>query len=290
MKKFEFAAFADEAGSALEDQIKALKRNGIRHLEIRGVNGQSIGDIGPEKAAEIGKRLSEEGISVLSIGSPFGKQDIKDDFGPHFEKFKCCLESANVLGARYMRIFSFFMPANAHKGQCFSAGEDPFAAYFDEVVNRLSRFAEEADKAGILLCHENEKGIYGDVPERCVKIHEALPALRAVFDPANFIQCGADTLKAWSMLRPFVEYMHIKDAKPDGRVVPAGFGEGNIRTILSEYEGSLLTVEPHLAVFEGLGALEKDGGTASVDGTVFATKDEAFDFAVNALKKILSEL
>lgn len=290
MKEFVLAAFADEAGSALEDQIKALKRNGIKHLEIRGVDGHSVGDIGPEEAARVCERLKNEGISVLSIGSPFGKQDINADFGPHFDKFRRCLESANALGAKYMRIFSFFMPAADRASACGTDPAHAFDVYFDEVTGRLSRFAEEAEKAGIVLCHENEKGIYGDVPERCVKIHEALPALRAVFDPANFIQCGADTLKAWSMLSPYVEYMHIKDAVPDGTVVAAGFGEGNIKALLSEFDGQMLTVEPHLAVFEGLAALEKDGGAASVDGARFRTKDEAFDFAVNALKKILSEL
>ncbi|HAA24848.1 MAG TPA: xylose isomerase, partial [Ruminiclostridium sp.] len=44
---------------------------------------------------------------------------------------------------------------------------------------------------GIILAHENEKGIYGDTPERCVDIIKSMNCdyVRAVFDPANFIQC-----------------------------------------------------------------------------------------------------
>ena len=49
---------------------------------------------------------------------------------------------------------------------------------------------ELAKGSGIVLCHENEKGIYGDIASRCAEIHRELPALKAVFDPANFIQCG----------------------------------------------------------------------------------------------------
>ena len=282
MRQYILSAFADEAGTDLNDQIRALKRNGFTHLEIRGVDGASIGDIGAEKAAEIRDRLSAEGISVLSIGSPFGKQEILADFKPHFDKFVRCLDTAKILGAKYMRIFSFFMPRGA-------SGEG-YEEYFGEVIDRLSAFEEAAAGYGITLCHENEKGIYGDIPDRCVKIHEAMPGLRAVFDPANFIQCGAETYRAWTMLKPYVEYMHIKDARPDGTVVAAGYGVGNVRRIISEYEGSMLTLEPHLAVFEGLSKLERDRGAATVDPAVFGSRDEAFDFAAKTLKQILSEL
>jgi sugar phosphate isomerase/epimerase len=290
MRKYILSAFADEAGSTLDQQIRALKRNGFTHLEIRGVDSMSIGDVTGKKASEIKARLSDEGISVLSIGSPFGKQQILDDFGPHFDKFKHCLETAVILGAKYMRIFSFFMPHIPEEDAKNADETHKYGMYFDEVINRLSGFIEEADKAGIILCHENEKGIYGDVAERCLQIHKALPELRAVFDPANFVQCGVETYSAWTMLKPFVEYMHIKDAMPNGTVVAAGRGVGNVKRILSEYTGEMLTLEPHLAVFEGLAKLEQDRGAATVDGTVFGSKDEAFDFAAKTLKQILAEL
>ena len=84
-----------------------------------------------------------------------------------------------------------------------------------------------AKGSGVDLCHENEKGIYGDVAERCYKLHTALPEFKGVFDPANFVQCGEDTLVAWELLKPFMKYAHIKDAKADGKVVPPGDGIGH---------------------------------------------------------------
>ena len=54
--------------------------------------------------------------------------------------------------------------------------------------------------------------------------------MKAVFDPANFVQCGVDTLKAWEMLKNKVEYLHIKDAVGQA-IVPAGEGEGNIKEL-----------------------------------------------------------
>lgn len=95
-------------------------------------------------------------------------------------------------------------------------------------MERLERFLEASAGSGVTLCHENEKGIYGDTAARCADIHQTLPAFKAVFDPANFIQCGQDTAEAWERLSPYVEYLHIKDALSDGTVVPAGKGIGRI--------------------------------------------------------------
>ena len=84
---YTLAAFADEAGSSLTAQIAALQRNGIGLLEIRGVDGKSIADVDAGEAKEIARRLADAGLAVRSIGSPYGKIGINDDFGPHFEKF-----------------------------------------------------------------------------------------------------------------------------------------------------------------------------------------------------------
>ena len=50
-------AFADEASVDLQGQIKALKRNEISLLEIRGVDGQNIKDIPHTKIKEIKKKI-----------------------------------------------------------------------------------------------------------------------------------------------------------------------------------------------------------------------------------------
>lgn len=171
-------------------------------------------------------------------------------------------------------------------------GEDP-APYKNLVLERMGVFAQTAKAAGIQACHENEKGIYGDVASRCLEIHQAVPELKAVFDPANFVQCGQDTLEAWDMLAPYVEYMHIKDALPDGRVVPPGMGAGNVAAIIAKYAaqgGRVLSLEPHLTKFVGLSSLEAEGDESVVGDMKFATNEEAFDYAVNNLKRIVEGL
>ena len=103
---------------------------------------------------------------------------------------------------------------------------------------------------------------------------------------------GQDTLEAWEMLHSYVKYMHVKDALSDNSVVPAGKGEGHVSDILCRFRaqgGGELTVEPHLAVFAGLKDLEREGDTSHVGGYVYASNDDAFDAACNALKDLLSE-
>ena len=273
-------AFADEASANIDEQLKAMKENKLDGLEIRNVDGVNISRITKEKAEKVRKKLDDVGLRVWTIGSPIGKIDIeKDDFALHTEKFKHTLELADILGAENIRLFSFFTPAENRD------------SYKDKVIERLGTFCEIAKGSGITLCHENEKGIYGDIPERCLEIHKALPEMKAIFDPANYVQCEVDTLKAWEMIKPYVKYLHIKDALADGNVVPAGKGIGNVKFILDDYirnGGGSVTVEPHLTVFAGLKDLEKEDDK-SVVGEVYkySSNTEAFSAAVSALRELI---
>ena len=273
-------AFADEASSQVDLQIEAMKRNNLQGLEIRNVDGVNVSDITLEKAAEVRSKLDAAGLVTWAIGSPIGKIDILDsEFENHLKKFRHTMEVAKILGAKNIRLFSFFIPEN----------EDPFV-YKDEVIRRLKALVAEAEGTGITLCHENEKGIYGDTAVRCLEIYQAVEGLKGVFDPANFVQCGQDTLEAWQMLSPYIVYLHIKDAKLDGNIVPAGTGNGNVAEILKRFQeqgGCDITLEPHLAVFDGLKNLERDSNVSQVGQLAYPTNDAAFDAGCNALKKLI---
>ena len=245
---FRIAAFADEAAASLAGQISAMEQNGVSLLEIRGIDGENISQISAQKAREIRRRLDDAGIGVWSIGSPFGKIGIDDPFEAHLDGFKRCLEAAEFLGCGHFRLFSFY-------------GEKRL----DDVCERLRQFIEAAEGSGVLLCHENEKGIYGDVAVRCL--------------------CGQPTRPAWELLAPWVEYMHIKDALPDGSVVPAGKGAGELPWLLERYAGEVLTVEPHLTVFEGFEQLE--AGRKTERAYTYPDARTAFSAAVSALRDII---
>ena len=280
--EFLYSAFADESSSKFVGQIDALKRTGCQYLEIRGLDNGNFTTLTDAEAKDIRKALEDNGLKIWSLGSPIGKIAVDGDWEAHVEKYKRVLELAGILDTQRIRLFSFFMPK----------GEDP-VKYKNVVIDRMGVFAELAKKAGVIACHENEKGIYGDVASRCLELLQAVPDLRAVFDPANFVQCGQETLSAWQMLKPYVDYLHIKDAKLNGQVVPAGYGDGNVPAIVKDYGlagGKVMTLEPHLTSFVGLKDLEQEGDESVVGGISFESPEAAFDFAVKTLKDLVASL
>ena len=280
MADIKLCAFADEADDALAGQIKAMQENGIGYLELRTIDQKNVTKFTNDEVKEYKKQLDDAGIKVWSIGSPIGKVKITDDFNVDLDLCKRTVEIANMFDAKTIRMFSFY-------------GTGGEAQYRDEVMERLSKYVEAARGSGVTLCHENEKGIYGDNAARCLEIHRAVPELKSVFDPANFVQVGQDTLEAWEMLEPYVFYGHIKDSLADGSIVPPGKGLGRISEYLPKFVAKgcdMLTLEPHLSVFSALASLEEEGEESKIGLYKFESKREAFDYAVTSLKDIIKEI
>lgn len=282
MANFILSAFADEASPVISEQIAALKKAHIPSVELRNVNGKSVKDLTIDEARAVRAELDEGGIKVASMGSPFGKLKIAADFEAHMHEFEHALDLCHVLGTDRMRVFSFYIPGR----------EDP-AAYREEVIRRLDRMLDAAEREGVKLCHENEKGIYGDNGARCLDLMDALgDRLGLVFDPANFIQCRENPAELFPKLEGYLTYMHIKDAVMDtGAVVPSGFGDGGVPEIieaLSRRQGDIvLSVEPHLKVFAGLENLQGEKLTHKYS---YPDSFAAFTAATDAIKNILTNI
>lgn len=274
-------AFADEASPELSGQIAAMLRNGLDGVELRTIDGVNVSDLNLERAKEIRQRFKENGLCVWSLGSPMGKTELgRDDFDLETDRMKVTAELANIMDCRNIRIFSFYLPKGAEAKE-----------YQSEVIDRLGVWTGIAKEAGVRLCLENEKGLFGETPECCRFIFDALPSLYGVFDPANFVQVGIDPLPAWELLKDRIRYLHIKDALYSGDVVPAGYGDGKIAAITAAFVargGMDVTIEPHLHDFGAYKSLERDGMTVELGKRYeFRTPDEAFDAAVKAFRKLL---
>ena len=237
--------FADEISPELDEQLDTLAQESINFMELRSVSNTNVLDLTDGELEKVRSVTTGHNVGISSIGSPIGKVPITDPFGPHLERFRRALDAARLLNAPYVRVFSFFIPE----------GRAP-DLYRDEVIERMGALASEAERSGITLLHENEKEIYGDVPDRCLDILESVdsPALRAAWDAANFVQCGIRRpyTEGYGSLRSYVEYVHVKDALADsGQVVPAGDGDGEIPETLAALRDSgfdgFFSLEPHLA-------------------------------------------
>lgn len=279
-QKYAICAFADEAGDAAEVQIRAMRENGVSLLEFRSLGGKNVTLLTNEEIRAFRTQLNDAGIGVWSIGSPCGKHQLTEPFAPQLDLLKRTIEIAREADAKRIRMFSFY-------------GYDGSAAMRDEVMARLERYVEAARGSGVLLCHENEKGIYGDTAARCNDILRALPELGGVYDPANFLQCDEDTLAAWELLHDRIDYFHIKDVRTDGTLVPAGMGAGQIPELLRRYfaqGGRVMTLEPHLKVFSALASLEEKGQESAVNDATYASQEDAFRAAADGLKHVLTNL
>lgn len=279
-QKYILSGFADEASADINGQIKAMKENGLSALELRGVGGKNVTELSISEFKDIVRALDDASLYISSIGSPIGKIDICDNFDRHFDTFKRLVEFADISSTKYMRIFSFYGVDSDEKES--------------EVYRRLNTLSEYTKGSSVILCHENEKGIFGETPENCLKIFDNVPSLRGVFDPANFVQCGVDTKVAWDMLSGHIEYLHIKDALADKSVVPAGKGIGNLEYVMSQYSKTgknLYSLEPHLRIFEGFSKLERENEKANeLSAYTFDNGTDAFRASANAAKEILNKI
>lgn len=279
---FIFSGFADEIDKMIVNQFEHLNKLGIEYFEARGINGTNISEITDAELAELKADMKKYGIKVSSIGSPIGKIGINDDFDAHIRLLERVIYISKELGAKYIRIFSFYIPE----------GEEP-EKYRDEVMRRMKAMAEVAEREGVILLHENEKDIYGDTAARCRDVLDTVASdnLRAVFDPANLVQCGEVTYPyAFELLKPYLQYMHIKDSTVSGDIVPAGCGEGKIAEILKElkkdgYDG-FVSLEPHLGTFSGLENLETSDDMMKLESST----PEKFTLAYESLKKIINNI
>ena len=238
------SGFADEISPDLTEQCEVASGLGLKYIEVRSAWDVNILDLSPDQLKTMKETLSAYGMQVSSIGSPIGKIFIDEDFGPHLERMRHAAEVAHFFGAPYIRIFSFFL----------RPGADP-ADHREEVISRMRALARVAENADLVLLHENEKEIYGDVPRRCLDIVRSVdsPHLRLAWDPANFVQVGVRPYTdGYAALRRHLEYVQIKDALiADGTVVPAGKGDGEVaqtmRALHHDGFDGFFSLEPHLS-------------------------------------------
>ena len=266
-----FSAFADEISSELDEQIAALKENGVENIEFRGVWKKNVLTLSEDEIRKVKRAADSNGLGFSAIGSPIGKFPLDGDFNEELERVKRALDYAAIIGAPYVRMFSYFIP-----------GDDDPGSHRSQVIDRIGQLLAEAEKTDIVLAHENEKGIYGDSADRCLDLYETFdtPSFTGIFDFSNYVQYGHHPYEeCWTKLKQYISYFHVKDSRlSDQKVVPAGEGDGDVEQIFADafadgFSG-YLTLEPHLKPDEGYGS----------------TRPELFKSAADALKRVLESL
>jgi sugar phosphate isomerase/epimerase len=242
------SGFGDEIDPDPRVQAAVLRGLGASFVEVRAAWGVNVLELGPARLAELAAVLAEAGVGVSAIASPIGKSELDRPVGFELGRLEAALAAARTLGTRHVRVFSF---QNADR---------PPAAARDEVVARMSALARRAAADGVVLVHENEVGVWGDVPGRIAELMSAVdsPSLRVAWDAGNFVRVGLRPFDdAYALLRPWLAYLQVKDAVRGGGSVAAGEGDGQVAQtvaalVASGFDG-FVSMEPHLASAGRLG-------------------------------------
>ncbi len=282
--KWTLSAFADEAASPIDGQIAALRRAGLRHVDLRAVDGVNISELPIEQAREARQRLDRAGVVVTMFGSPIGKIDIQDDAGIDLGKLEHLGKLADVFDCRWVRVFSYYNRTGQSSGR-----------WRDESLLRLRRLRQTAAGLKLVLFLENEADIYGDRAAQVLELAQDLRdegSFRLIFDFDNFHQSAEDTWDTWLMLRDFIDAFHLKDSDAQRRHVPMGQGATQATRILSDARSrgwtGPLAVEPHLKNSAAVTATGGHGGESEQFADM--SDGQCFQVAVEAARRVLDQV
>lgn len=264
-----FTGFSDEAGQAIDLQIKATKELGWKHIELRNTDGPvNVSDVSDAKFDEVLDKLGRAGISISCFGSAvanWAKDPLKEeDFQKSIQELERCIPRMKRAGTRYLRGMSFF----ADKSK-----PAPDKETEKTIFRKVGHLVKMCEDAGILYLHENCLNYGGLSSMHTLRLLDAVnsPSLRLIFDTGNPPGLWdrsseepwkkQDPFKFYKDVRKYIEYVHIKDGIfkeegtgifPDVTYTFPGEGNGKVREIVTDllktgYEGGF-SIEPHLAV------------------------------------------
>jgi len=252
---------ADEAGAAIETQIRAIKELGWNAIEARTVQAGdfppgNIHDI-PEAAFErVVAKLEEAGVGVCCFGSTIGNwaKKIDEPFDSSLEEARRAIPRMQRLGTKLIRVMSFAIREDA---------EDQME---EERFRRMRELTKMFLDAGIQPVHENCMNYGGMGWPFALKLLENVPGLKWVWDTGNPIfnpdrakpkpWPRQDPWEFYTKVKPWIVHVHVKDAvwdeaKQEAIYTYPGEGQGQVRQILKDllgggYDGGI-SIEPHLA-------------------------------------------
>ena len=239
------SGFGDEIDPDPVVQLSVLRALGARHIEVRSAWGVNIVDLDDGQLDRLGKLITERGMAVSAIASPIGKVDIDGDPDAELHRLRRAIAAAHRLGSA--------VPAASSRSTGAPTRRPRRSG--DAVLRRMAGFAALAEAERVVLLHENEKDIYGDIPDRVLDLIESVGSRRAAGGLGQRqLRPGrrAPVHRRLPLLRPYLEYLQVKDAiAGTGAVVPAGEGDGELLATLTAlrddgYAG-FASLEPHLA-------------------------------------------
>lgn len=244
-----FSGISDEAGQAIDTQIKAHKELGWTYLELRLVDGINLTQLPDEKFDEVYEKVTGAEMKVSCFASAIANwaRPITCDPKIDIDDLKQAIGRMHRFDTPFIRVMSY---PNDPK---HPLDEDEWRR---EAISRMKTLAKIAEDGGIVLVHENCSGWGGLSAENSnILLGEVnSPALKVVFDTGNPVTYGQDAWDYYQKVYDSIVYVHIKDVKRvngEDHYCFCGEGDGCVRQIVGDllakgYDGGF-SIEPHLA-------------------------------------------
>jgi len=243
-----FSGIADEAGSTIEQQLEVHQELGWEYIELRMIEGENITRLNDEKFEQIVSKLLKTGIKVSCFASKIGdwSRRIGNPFEEDVRDLQVAIPRMQRLGTQYIRVMSW--PNDGWEE----------ADWEREALRRMGELVRIAEKAKIILAHENCSG-WGGRPQTCRELVETInsPCLKVLYDTGNPAVEGYDSWQFYQAVKNYIAYLHIKDAlnkdsSGKEKYTFPGEGDGKVKEVLgnllfSGYDG-FISIEPHLAL------------------------------------------
>ena len=244
----EFTGIADEAGKPIETQIRAHEELAWKFIEVRNTAGGCITDVSDEEFERILGLVTGAGMKISCFASQIGNwsREIGGDFEVDRAELARAIPRMQQAGTKFIRIMSW------------RPGEAPMAEWRAEALRRVAELVRMAEDGGIMIAHENCSGWASESPANTLEMLETIgspAALGLIYDTANPLSHGKNSMEFATGLREHVDYLHIKDwqlsADGGGRGVWPGEGDSEVREQLAAifatgYDG-FVSIEPHIA-------------------------------------------
>jgi sugar phosphate isomerase/epimerase len=231
---------------------------GLRHADIRTVDGVNVLDLSDAQVARTKELLHQYGMSVGAVATPFFKctlpgqaEGVLGDmhsartlsYADHVALLPRAVTVAQAFGASYLRIFSFW--------------RQPGVDFWPALDAAVQAALDATAGSGVVPCLENEGACFIGTSAELAEAARRYPdsGFNFIWDPGNSTHSGMTPRgEDFVVFAGRIAQVHLKDGRYDaatGKAAATVLGAGDtdyhteLRRLQADGYDGALTLEPH---------------------------------------------